>query len=138
MVQKNEWRKIYADLKRYNKKEGFGNLILTVIRGKGFRHIFYFRWYQSGVLRAIPRLLLRHSTNILGLDIHYNTQIGAGFVLHHPFNIVVNGNAVLGENCSLYHGCTIGAELRGKRAGCPTLGNSVWGVATPVLWATST
>ncbi|MBQ8704588.1 MAG: serine acetyltransferase [Bacteroidales bacterium] len=63
---------------------------------------------------------------MLGLDIHYNTQIGAGFVLHHPFNIAINGNAVLGENCSLYHGCTIGAELRGKRAGCPTLGNSVW------------
>lgn len=53
MIQRNEWRKIYADLKRYNRKDGFIDLILTAIRKKGFRHILYFRWYQSGFMQPI-------------------------------------------------------------------------------------
>lgn len=118
--------KVYADLYRYNKKTGLQALITTAIRKKGFRHIFYLRWYQSGCLRFLARLMLRRSTYKLGLDIHSNTSIGPGFVIHHPYNIAVNGKAILGENVTLYHGCTIGAELRGKRAGNPTLGNNVW------------
>ena len=119
-------QKTYADLFRYNKKTGLKNLIFTAIRKRGFRHICYLRWYQSGYLHQLARILLRQSTYHLGLDIHSNTQIGAGFVLHHPYNIAVNGKAVLGENVTLYHGCTIGAEFRGMRAGNPTLGNNVW------------
>ena len=109
-----ELEKAYADLYRFNQKEGLKNLIITAIRKKGFRHICYLRWYQSGHCRIIARLLLRWSTNTTGLDIHFNTSIGPGFVLHHPFNIAINGRAVLGKNVSLHHGCTIGAELRGK------------------------
>ena len=122
----NNLQKLYADLYRYNKKRGLRAIITTAIQKKGFRHICYFRWYQSGRLRFLARYLLRRSTYHLGLDIHFNTEIGAGFVLHHPYDIAVNGNAVLGKNVSLYHGCTIGAELRGKRAGNPTLGDNVW------------
>ncbi len=121
-----ELEKAYADLYRFNQKKGLKNLIITAIRKKGFRHICYLRWYQSGHCRIIARLLLRWSTNTTGLDIHFNTSIGPGFVLHHPFNIAINGRAVLGKNVSLHHGCTIGAELRGKRAGNPTLGDNVW------------
>ena len=119
-------QKTYADLFRYNKKTGLKNLIFTAIRKRGFRHICYLRWYQSGYLHQLARIVLRQSTYHLSLDIHSNTQIGAGFVLHHPYNIAVNGKAVLGENVTLYHGCTIGAEFRGMRAGNPTLGNNVW------------
>lgn len=117
---------IYADLYRYNKKQGLYNLIDTIIRKKGFRHVFYLRWHQSGVLRFLARILMRHSTHHTGLDIHYDACIGPGLVLHHPYNIIVNGKAQIGSNCSLYHGCTIGAEFRGRRAGNPTLGNNVW------------
>lgn len=33
---------------------------------------------------------------------------------------------MIGSNCNLHKGVTIGAENRGKRKGCPTIGNCVW------------
>lgn len=61
-----------------------------------------------------------------GLDIPYMTQIGKGLYLGHAFNITVNSNAVIGDNCNLHKGCLIGQENRGKRKGAPILGNCVW------------
>ena len=122
----NNLQKAYADLYRYNQKEGLWNLIVTAIRKKGFRYICYFRWYQSGHFHFLARIMLRRYSYSLGLDIHGDTNIDSGFVIHHPYNIAVNGRAVLGQNVTLYHGCTIGIEPRGKRAGNPILGNNVW------------
>ena len=61
-----------------------------------------------------------------GNEIDPICKIGAGFYLGHPFNITINPNAVIGDNCSLHKGVTIGQENRGKRKGTPILGNRVW------------
>lgn len=61
-----------------------------------------------------------------GLEIRSNTQIGPGLYLGHAFNITVNEAVVIGANCNLHKGVTIGQENRGKRRGAPTLGNCVW------------
>ena len=44
----------------------------------------------------------------------------------HAFNITVNSNAIIGNNCNLHKGCLIGQENRGIRKGAPILGNCVW------------
>lgn len=112
------------DLYRFNKKKGLWNIIWTALRKRGFRHICYLRWYSNSKLHLLSRLLLRHSTNRTGLDL--TTAIGPGLVIHHPFNIAINGRTVIGANCTLYQGCIIGTEFRGRREGSPTLGDNVW------------
>ena len=44
----------------------------------------------------------------------------------HPFNITINREATLGENCNIHKGVTIGSEARGSRKGVPTIGSKVW------------
>lgn len=61
-----------------------------------------------------------------GLEIARATKIGPGLYLGHAFNITVNEAAVIGANCSLHKGVTIGQENRGKRKGAPVLGDCVW------------
>ena len=61
-----------------------------------------------------------------GIQIPIPTQIGAGFYLGHFGNIIVNPNAVIGKNCNLAQGVTIGQANRGKRAGAPQIGDNVW------------
>lgn len=51
--------------------------------------------------------------------------VAGGLYLGHPYNITVSSGAVLGMNVNLHKGCTIGRENRGKREGCPTIGNCV-------------
>lgn len=61
-----------------------------------------------------------------GLEIPWKTQIGEGLYLGHAFNITVNPSAVIGRNCNIHKGVTIGQENRGKRKGAPTIGDDVW------------
>lgn len=51
------------------------------------------------------------------------TQIGKGLVFAHFSNIVVTSNAIIGENCIIYNGCTIGG-VHGVN-GSPIIGHNV-------------
>ena len=44
----------------------------------------------------------------------------------HPFNITINGKAILGKNINIHKGVTIGQENRGARKGTPTIKDKVW------------
>ena len=60
-----------------------------------------------------------------GLEI-YSSQIGEGLYIGHAHNINVHPDAIIGKNCNLNKGCTIGKENRGIRKGAPKLGDEVW------------
>lgn len=60
-----------------------------------------------------------------GLEI-LSDNIGPGLYIGHAHNINVNPEAVIGKNCNLNKGCTLGKENRGKREGAPILGDNVW------------
>ena len=60
-----------------------------------------------------------------GLEI-LSSHIGAGLYIGHAHNINVHPDAIIGKNCNLNKGCTIGRENRGKRNGAPILGDEVW------------
>ena len=61
-----------------------------------------------------------------GLEVPWRAKIGPGLYLGHAFGITVNPAAVVGRNCNLHKGVTIGQENRGSRKGAPTLGDRVW------------
>lgn len=69
--------------------------------------------------------LRKHSekSNIWISDV---TQIGRGFCLVHGGPVIINPNAIIGENVNVANGVTIGQENRGKRIGAPTIGSEVW------------
>ena len=60
------------------------------------------------------------------MEIPYNTKIGKGLYLAHPYNITINPAAVIGENCNIHRGVLIGQENRGHREGAPVIGDKVW------------
>lgn len=81
--------------------------------------------YLYRMNNIIGKVFRRHITTKYGLEI-YSNKIGGGLYLCHPYSITVNSDAVIGNNCNLCKGCTIGQENRGVRKGTPILGNSVW------------
>ncbi|MEL6830467.1 MAG: serine O-acetyltransferase [Pseudomonadota bacterium] len=60
-----------------------------------------------------------------GVDIHPAAQIGRGVMLDHASGITVGETAIIGDNCSLLHGVTLGGT--GKEVGDrhPKIGNGV-------------
>jgi serine O-acetyltransferase len=63
---------------------------------------------------------------LTGICIPYSADIGPGLYIPHPGMIIINGDAVMGRNCTLSHGVTIGSSGRGEKSGTPTIGDSVF------------
>ena len=60
---------------------------------------------------------------LTGISIDVNAVIGPGVRIFHFGNIFVHGSAVLGANCTLRHGVTIGCI--GEDGPAPTIGDGV-------------
>lgn len=68
-------------------------------------------------------LLLSRKTQI---QIPYTTSIGEGFYIGHFGRIIVNSGVIIGKNCNISTGVVIGETYRGKRKGCPIIGDRVY------------
>lgn len=71
-----------------------------------------------------------------GVDIHPAAELGSGVFIDHGMGVVIGETAQVGDNCTLYHGVTLGGtgKNRGKRH--PTLGHRVTvGAGAKVLGA---
>ena len=117
---------VFADLYRYNGKKGVRLLLDTAVRKMEFRWILLFRLYQYRKHPFLTRWLLRRYSLKTGIQIGWHSKIGEGLVLVHCGDIAVNNEAVIGRNCTMYQGVTVGMEFRGKRKGNPTIGDNVW------------
>jgi serine O-acetyltransferase len=120
---------IRADLYRYFGRSDI-KTFFKGLRVPGFRYSFILRKCARHKKNSIPgvfyRMLLKHYKYKYGFQIPIATQIGRGLYLGHFGQIVVNGKVVIGENCNLEHGVTIGQTNRGKQKGSPVIGNNVW------------
>lgn len=109
--------KLYeADLARYGGKVDWHR--------KAFH--YHFRNASTPFWGLWHRLCLKRLQYKNGMEIPYNTKIGKGLYLAHPYNITINPAAVIGENCNIHRGVLIGQENRGHREGAPVIGDKVW------------
>jgi serine O-acetyltransferase len=60
-----------------------------------------------------------------GIEIHPGAKIGRGFFIDHGMGVVIGETAEIGDNCTLYHGVTLGGTSWAKEKRHPTLGNNV-------------
>jgi serine O-acetyltransferase len=124
-------------LSDYNRcgiqKVSFGVLFTTfcIQPNPGLKFMTIFRLTQH--YRRKNRILfyfffwwLRRLKVKYGFDISYRTKIGKGFYIGHFGNIVIHGDAIIGKNCNISQGITIGVSNYGKKIGVPQIGNEVF------------
>ena len=76
-------------------------------------HYFWARWISQRAARKS------------GIEIHPGAQIGKGLFIDHGSGVIIGETTIIGDNCTLYQGVTLGGtgKEQGKRH--PTLGNNV-------------
>lgn len=74
----------------------------------------------------VSRAILRHLTFKLGVSIPPKTRIGSGLYIGHFGGIFVNDQSVIGRDCNLSQGVTIGQANRGRNVGSPVIGDGVY------------
>ena len=77
------------------------------------KHYFLARWYSQRTARKT------------GIEIHPGAKIGKGLFIDHGNGVIIGETTIIGDNCTLYQGVTLGGtgKEHGKRH--PTIGNNV-------------
>ena len=91
-------------------------------------------WLWEHGHRSLARVRSQITRHITGVEIHPAAQIGKHFFIDHAMGVVIGETTIVGDNCVLYQGVTLGGtgNETGKRH--PTLGNNVLiGAGTKVL-----
>lgn len=55
----------------------------------------------------------------------HRTKVGKGLCFLHYSCIVIAQDTIIGNNCSIHQGVTLGRSFAGDKAGCPIIGNNV-------------
>ncbi len=73
----------------------------------------------------LPRAISQISRFVTGIEIHPAAAIGRGFFIDHGMGVVIGETTIIGDDCTLFQGVTLGGTGKetGKRH--PTLQNGV-------------
>jgi len=87
-------------------------------------HRFSHRLWNSG-LKWLARFVSHFGRWITGIEIHPGARIGRRFFIDHGMGVVIGETSEIGDDCTLYHGVTLGGTSWNKGKRHPTLGKSV-------------
>jgi serine O-acetyltransferase len=87
-------------------------------------HRLAHRLYRAGYT-TLARMISQLSRSLTGIEIHPGAQIGRRFFIDHGMGVVIGETAIIGDDCLLYQGVTLGGTGKEKGKRHPTLGNNV-------------
>ena len=82
-------------------------------------------WLWKNKLYLLARVSAHVARFLTGIEIHPSATIGQCFFIDHGMGIVIGETAEIGNNCSLYHGVTLGGTTWNKGKRHPTLEDDV-------------
>ena len=91
-------------------------------------------WFWRARLRWLGRFVSHLGRWLTGIEIHPGASIGRRFFIDHGMGVVIGETAQIGDDCTLYHGVTLGGTTWNKGKRHPTLeDNVVIGAGAKVL-----
>ena len=94
----------------------------------GFRAVRMYRrahWCYTHKLFFLARLISQRCVRKTNIEIHPGATIGRRFAIDHGTGVVIGETAVIGNDCLLYQGVTLGGTGKDHGKRHPTLGNNV-------------
>ena len=73
----------------------------------------------------LGRFISHFARWVTGIEIHPGATIGRRFFIDHGMGVVIGETAEIGDDCTLYHGVTLGGVSWDKGKRHPTLGRGV-------------
>lgn len=88
-----------------------------------FHRIAHFFYIHSH--KFIARMISQFSRFWTGIEIHPGAVIGRGLFIDHGMGVVIGETTVIGDNCTIYQGATLGGTGKEKGKRHPTLCDNV-------------
>lgn len=94
----------------------------------GVKAIIHYRianWFHRHKRYFIADWISKRTRKKTGIEIHPAATIGKGVFIDHGMGVVIGETAVVGDNCTIYQGVTLGGTGKDKGKRHPTIGNNV-------------
>lgn len=123
------WQRIKEDINCvFDRDPAARNVFEIITTYPGVQAVQWHRlshWLWKRNLKWLARFVSTISRWITGIEIHPAVRIGRRFFIDHGMGVVIGETAEIGDDCTLYHGVTLGGTSwkEGKRH--PTLANNV-------------
>lgn len=130
-MRNKSWRTDYLRTLEVEERKNpkYSKFLINFLLYPNVRFVVYFRNYQNSsniISKFFWRYGLLRLNRKYGLEISPKAKIGSGIKITHPHCIAVSEFAILGRNCNLSKGSTIGANSgTAETWGAPVIGNNV-------------
>jgi len=94
----------------------------------GLHAVMYHRfshWLYKHNRKFLARWVSQFARSMTGIEIHPGACIGKGLLIDHGMGVVIGETAVIGDNCTIYQGVTLGGTGKDTGKRHPTIGNNV-------------
>ena len=82
-------------------------------------------WCYNRKMYFLARAISQHCVKKTNIEIHPGAQIGRRFFIDHGTGVVIGETAIIGDDCTIYQGVTLGGTGKDHGKRHPTLGNNV-------------
>ena len=123
------FKDIWLDIKAVQERDPAARSALEVLLlYQGIHALIWHRfahWFYKHKMFFIARLISQIARFFTLIEIHPGAQLGHGILIDHGSGVVIGETAVVGDNCTIYQGVTLGGNGKetGKRH--PTLEDNV-------------
>lgn len=100
-------------------------ILLTYSGLHAIHHYRTAHWFYERKMFTTARAISQISRFLTGIEIHPGATIGKRFFIDHGMGVVIGETAVIGDDCLVYQGVTLGGTGKDKGKRHPTLGNNV-------------
>jgi len=76
-------------------------------------------------LSCLYRAMFRYCRNHYGIELPYSAVLGRRVIIEHQSGIVIHGNCIIGDDCILRQGVTLGNKTLSRPHDAPRLGERV-------------
>jgi len=97
---------------------------VAVHRFGAWRMTLRSKWLRAP-LGILYRALFRRCRNVYGIELPYSVRLGRRVIIEHQGAIVVHGDCVIGDDCILRQGVTLGNRHLDRPRDAPRLGPRV-------------
>ena len=123
------FKSMFNDLNAYLERDPAArNRLEVFLLYSGYKAVRKYRrahWFYTHHMKLLARYLSQRARHKTGVEIHPGATIGKGLVIDHGMGVVIGETTVIGDDCLIYQGATLGGTGKDHGKRHPTLGNNV-------------
>lgn len=119
----SDYYRVWPQMKRRPFVFIISHMFLAHFWNASFMTMLWFRIasFTPPSCRFVFVIIYRWINYLTGIQLPIDTKVGEGLYFPHYSCIVISKRTIIGNNCTIFQGVTLGKTIHG----CPTIGNNV-------------